>query len=81
MILQGIAILEGRKIRAWAVQGHLLRGEILTLAGRQEEARTCLSRAIEMYQAMGLDSRHYWLSRAQAGLDRLGPVRQESTAT
>ncbi len=58
-ILEGIAILEDRKIKPWASIGYFYLGMVQSQRGDMKPARINLKRAEKMFKEMGMN---YWLS-------------------
>lgn len=58
-ILEGIAILEDRKIKPWASIGYFYLGRVQSQRGDMRPAHMNLKRAERMFEEMGMN---YWLS-------------------
>ena len=58
-ILEGIGILEDRKIRPWASIGYFNLGMVQTHLGDVKQARINLEKAAGMFKEMGMN---YWFS-------------------
>ena len=67
-ILQGIKVLDERKIRAWSSRGYLFLGELYADTGQRERALETLKKAESEFQEMGME---YWLRRTQEVLEAL----------
>jgi class 3 adenylate cyclase/tetratricopeptide (TPR) repeat protein len=67
-ILEGIKILEERKIRPYSSWGYLYLGELYADMGRREKALQTLRKAETAFRKMGID---YWLRRTQEVLARV----------
>ena len=67
-ILEGIKILEERKIRPYSSWGYLYLGELYADMGQREKALETLNKAETAFRNMGMD---YWLRRTQDALAKL----------
>jgi tetratricopeptide (TPR) repeat protein len=67
-ILEGIKILEERKIRPYSSRGYLYLGELYADMGQREKALETLKKAESAFRKMGMD---YWLRRTQSALEKL----------
>jgi tetratricopeptide (TPR) repeat protein len=62
---QALALAEARGMRPLGAHGHRGLGMLYAATGQQEQARTELSAAIEMYQSMAMT---FWLPQTEAAL-------------
>lgn len=67
-ILKGIRILDELRLKPHLLTGYFVLGELYANAGRREEARENLNKALSMCQEMGIE---YWPDKIQEVLDRL----------
>ncbi len=67
-ILQGIRILDERKLKPSSSLGYLFLGELYADAGQREKALESLKKAEGAFKEMGMD---YWLRRTEQVLDRV----------
>ena len=69
IILDGIRILEERRLAAPAQLAYRFLGELYSAIGEREKARTALQTAVRMGKDMGMV---YWLDKAQELLRAVG---------
>lgn len=69
MILDGIRILEERRLAAPAQLSYRFLGEFYSAIGEREKARTALQTAVRMAKEMGMA---YWLDKTRELLRAVG---------
>ena len=65
---EALALAEALGMRPLQAHCHLGLGTLYATTGQQEQARTALSAAIELYRAMDMT---FWLPQAQAALTQV----------